>query len=300
MAAVQEPHEELAGLFADSGVTAWLHARDVDTGRELSCRGDEQVVIASIVKILLVLEFARQVSAGQLDPRERVRLSAADRLGGWGTAGCADDVELSLRDLAYFAMSVSDNTAADQLMQRIGPDTVSLLAAELGLSRTRVIGGPRHLLQSMYDDVGARDDAEFTRIFPTLSAPQLRALRVFDPEHTTSSTAAEITRLLAMIWRDEAGPAAACATVRELMRQQILWTRLGSGFAPPVQLAAKSGTLPGLHMEAGVVAYPDGGRYAIAVFARTERFDTRRLDVDLTIGRAAAVAVAALRRSDLD
>jgi beta-lactamase class A len=62
-----------------------------------------------------------------------------------------------------------------------------------------------------------------------------------------------------------------------------------------VRVAAKSGTLPGLHLEAGVAEYPDGGRYAIAVSARTERLDTRRIDVDLAMGEAARVAVEALR-----
>jgi beta-lactamase class A len=156
----------VAEIFDKVGVDAHLHAVDIDTGREFGTGADEQVVIASVFKILLVLEFARQVVAGQVDPAERVVVRAEDRLGGWGTAGCADDVELSLRDLAYFAMSVSDNTAADLLMRRIGPDVVPLLAAELGLVRTRVTGGPRQLLESMYADVGARDATEFARPSP--------------------------------------------------------------------------------------------------------------------------------------
>jgi beta-lactamase class A len=220
---------------------------------------------------------------------------AEDRLGGWGTAGCADDVELSLRDLAYFAMSVSDNTAADLLMRRIGPDVVPLLAAELGLVRTRVMGGPRQLLESMYADVGARDATEFARAFAALPEEQIRGLRVFDPGHTTSSTAREITRLLTLIWRDQAGPPAATAMVRDLMARQMFWTRLPSGFPPEVRVAAKTGTLPGLHIEAGVVEYPDGGRYAIAVFARTQHLNARRIDVDLAMGEAARAVVETLR-----
>ncbi|MBC6462921.1 serine hydrolase [Actinomadura sp. HBU206391] len=285
----------ITSTFAGADVTARLHAVDIADGRELGTGADDQVVIASVFKILLILEFARQVAAGQLDPTERVLVRAEDRLGGWGLAGCADDAEVSLRDLAYFAMSVSDNTAADLLMRRVGPDTVPMLAAELGLARTRVIGGPRQLLESMFADVGARTDAEFAEIFPTLPEDRVRALRAFDPGHTTSSTAREITRLLTLIWRDAAGPAAACALVRELMGRQISWTRLASGFPPQVRVAAKTGTLPGHHIEAGVAEYPDGGRYAIAIFAKTKMLNTRRIDVDLAMGEAARTAVEALR-----
>ncbi|MET8465717.1 serine hydrolase [Micromonospora zamorensis] len=298
--------ERIEAIFAAVGVTASLHVVDVDATDptpggtadgvpEIGVRADDQVVIASIFKVLLVLEFARQVEAGQLDPTERVLVTADDRLGGWGLAGCTDDAEVSLRDLAYFAMSVTDNTAADLLLRRVGPDLLPMLAAELGLSRTRVLGGPRDLVELMLADVGARTEVEFARIFPTLPEERVRAMRVFDPEHTTSSTAREITRLLTLIWRDEAGPPAACAMVRTWMARQIFWTRLAAGFPPGVRVSGKTGTLPGLHLEAGVAEYPDGGRYAIAVFARADRLASRRIDVDLAMGEAARTAVEALR-----
>ncbi|MER7889314.1 serine hydrolase [Micromonospora sp. NPDC094482] len=305
--------ELIEDIFGRAGVTASLHVVDIDAagagdqvpaagaarpaggGREVALRADEQVVIASIFKILLVLEFARQVDAGQLDPTERVLVTAVDRLGGWGLAGCADDAEVSLRDLAYFAMSVSDNTAADLLLRRVGADLLPMLAAELGLARTRIVGGPRELVEMMLTDVGARTEAEFARIFPTLPAERIRAMPVFDPQRTTSSTAREITRLLGLIWRDEAGTAPACAMVRGWMARQLFWTRLAAGFPPGVRVAGKTGTLPGLHLEAGVAEYPDGGRYAIAVFARTDELATRRIEVDLAMGEAARVAVEALR-----
>jgi len=282
-------------IFEKLGADAWLHAVDVDTGREIGYGADDQVVLASVVKVLLVLEFARQVAAGQLDPAERVVVRAADRLGGWGTAGCLDDVELSLRDLAYFAMSVSDNTAADLLVRRVGLDLLPVLAAELGLVRTHIVGSPRHLLESVFADVGARDAEEFARIFTALPEERIRALRVYDPARTNSSTPREVTRLLTMIWQDTAGPPAACAMVRDWMARQLFWTRLPSGFPPPVRVSGKTGTLPGLHIEAGVVEYPDGGRYGVAVFARTRSRDTRAIDVDLAIGQAAREAVESLR-----
>lgn len=288
--------ERIREIFTRAGISGCLHVVDVhEPGRQVEVRADERIVIASVFKILLVLEFARQVVAGQLDPAERVLVRAEDRLGGWGVAGCADDVEVSLRDLAYFTMSVSDNTAADLLLRRVGPDVPSMLAAELELPNTRIVGGPRQLVEVMLADVGARSEADFARIFPTLPAERVRAMRVFDPAHTTSSTAREMTRLLRLIWRDEAGPPAACAMVRELMFRQLFWTRLAAGFPPGVRVAGKTGNLPGLHLEAGVAEYPDGGRFAILVHARTERLSVRRIDVDLAMGEAARTAVEALR-----
>ncbi|AIJ25509.1 beta-lactamase class A [Amycolatopsis methanolica 239] len=110
----------------------WLHARCLDCGGETGHHPDEPVVLASVVKVPLVLELARQVAAGQLDPADRLRVTAADRLSGTGTAGCADDVEMSLRDAAFSALSVSDNTAADLLFDRVGLDNVRSLLRELG------------------------------------------------------------------------------------------------------------------------------------------------------------------------
>ncbi|MCF3133177.1 serine hydrolase [Streptomyces olivochromogenes] len=300
--------ERIRQVFAEAGAEGQLHAMPVHVRstvagedgaepgpREVAVGSDAPVVIASIFKVLLVLEFARQVVGGQLDPQERVRVTAADRFGGWGTAGCLDDVELSLRDLAYFTMSVSDNSAADLLLARVGLDTVRLLAKELGLDRTRIVGGPRDLLESMLAEVGARDEREFAVRYPALPDDRKRRLAILDPRHTTASTPREITRLLRLIWSDAAGPPEACALVRDLMSRQVFRHRLVSGFPDDVTVAAKTGTLPGLHMEAGVARYPDGECYAIAVFARTHDLTASRPSVDAAIGTAAGIAVGFLR-----
>ena len=286
---------EISVVFAQVGVTGFLHVRDVDDDHvEVDLGADEPVVLASVVKVLLAVEYARQVVAGQLEPTERVRVRAADRLGGLGTAACLDEVDISWRDLAMFAMSMSDNTAADLLLRRVGLDTVQLLGAELGLGSTGVTGGPRQIVESMLADVGAADEAEFARVFPTLGTERLAALRVRDPARATAGTPRDMTRLLSLIWRDEAGPAQACRQVRHLMRWQASWHRLAAGFGDEVTVAAKSGTLLDIRNEIGVARYPDGRRYAIAVFTRGG-WGTRRPDVDAAIGQVARLAVERLR-----
>ncbi|GAA2435197.1 serine hydrolase [Streptomyces macrosporus] len=281
--------------FDALGARVRLHACCVDCGRRTGVRPDEPAVLASVVKVPLVLEFARQAAYGQLDPAERVVVRREDRLGGTGTAGCRDDVEMSLRDLALFALSVSDNTAADVLFRRVGVDTVRLLVRELGMERTRIVGSPRALLESVLEDVGAADPAAFAAVYPTLSPERIRALPTLDPLRTNSGTARDATRLLTLIWTDRAGPAEACARVREAMGFQVSRHRLEAAFPEEVAVAAKSGTLPGVRNEIGVVSYPDGGRYAVAVFAETRSLGQRRPDLDAAIGAAGRVAVEELR-----
>ncbi len=104
-----------------------------------------------------------------------------------------------------------------------------------------------------------------------------------------------MTALLTMIWRDEAAPAEACAEIRRIMALQVWPHRLTSGFPSGVTLAAKTGTLPAIRNEAGVVTYPDGSRYAVAVFTSARTYVDRQPMVDASIGKAAFCAVESLR-----
>lgn len=153
---------------------------------------------------------------------------------------------------------------------------------ELGLEHTRFVGGPRALLRAMLDDARA------TGADPAAPRPP-------DPARVTSSTPRDLTRLLQLVWTDAAAPPRACAFVRELMARQLVRTRLGSAFAPPIRVSGKTGTLPGLRMEAGVVEYPDGHRYAVAVAAVGAQAHGHGPEVDAALGRAARAAVERLR-----
>ncbi len=262
-------------IFAAAGVRGFLHARRLGSsaGAGTGTGADAPVVLASVVKVPLAYEFARQVAAGLLDPADRVRASAADRLGGSGSAGFADDVSYSLRDAALLALSVSDNTAADLLFDRVGVDNVRSLLAELGLTRTSVIGAPRDVLRTIIEDTSA-------------GCP----LRALDPLRTSATTPREMTTLLAAIWAGDMG-----APVREWMSAQVSRHRLAAGFPPEVAVAGKTGTMPGIRNEIGVATYPDGASYAVAVFTAGGAETLRRPDIDRAIGEAARAAVDQLR-----
>lgn len=61
-------------------------------------------------------------------------------------------------------------------------------------------------------------------------------------------------------------------------------------------MQAKSGSLMGqVRNEIGVVTYPDGRRYAVAVFTRAHTRAARQPAIDRAIGDVAALAVEHIR-----
>jgi beta-lactamase class A len=286
--------EALAARFARVGARGFVHARDLVTGAEVGLDADAPVAVASVIKVAVAIAFARDVAAGRLDGRERVEVPAELRLGGTGTTGFLDPPLISLRDLARTMLTVSDNAATDIVLDRTGRDSVTAVLDELGLHHTHL----RSDMASMHRRVvaelgldGERDlDAQLARADPDA----VRALDWLDPAHANASTPREITTLLAAIWTDRAGPAQACAFVREVMGEQVSTQRLASGFGPRVAVASKTGTLPGIRNEAGVVTFPDGRRVAVAVFTRCESLADRNPAVDAAIGDGGRMAVEAL------
>ncbi|MDP9862716.1 MULTISPECIES: serine hydrolase [Streptosporangium] len=280
---------DLGALFRAAGVTGYLHAVDVDTGAEVTHGADEPVVLASVFKVALLVEFFRQADAGRLEPSERVTVMADGHTPGpTGVSVMADDVTISLRDLAYLMMAVSDNTAADTLIRRVGLPAVNAMLAAAGLDGTWVEHDCRGLFASIVEDTGQEE-------MPTDPAVIAR-LRALDPARTSRSTPRDMTRLLSMIWRDEAASAESCASMRGLLGLQVWPHRLAAGFPyDDVAVSGKTGTLPTIRNEVGVVEYPDGGCYAVAVFTRSYGTAQNQPRADAVIGTAARAAVERLR-----
>ncbi|MER7844132.1 serine hydrolase [Kitasatospora sp. NPDC096077] len=278
----------MAAAFADAGVTGRLHARDLDSGAELGLDADTAVSTASVHKLCLLVTLFREAAAGRIDLTRQVDVPAAGRTpGGAGLAAMLDAARLSLRDLAYLTAAVSDNTAADVLWDELGLDTVNRTMADLGLSRTVAVHTLRDLIAALAEDTGPDSPVD-----PAVVA----RLRVLDPAFTNHSTPRDMTTLLAALWHGDACPGEYGAALRRLLGLQVWPHRLASGFPfDDVRVHGKTGTLPTLRHEVGVVEYPDGGRYALAVFTRAAATTITLPAADAAIGTAGRLAVDALR-----
>nr|WP_202501453.1 serine hydrolase [Streptomyces sp. SID5785] len=283
-------------LFADAGVSGLVHVADVRRPEAAVTLGpDERVPIASVYKVPLMAAFWRQVDAGVLDPRRAVTLDPSQRVAGpTGISVLADPVTMSLRDLVVLMMTVSDNTAADAVLRAVGPAAVAQTCRALGLPDTHVHGGVAHTWDRLVAETGTGSLSAAMRHIASndTAAPE----DVYDPAHTSSSTPADIARLLHAIWTDRAASPAHCAFMREVMSRQPWRHRLASGFPyDDVRVSGKTGTLGALRHEAGVVELPDGSTYTAVVFTRAARADATLPRADAAIGTAARTAIESLR-----
>ncbi len=297
----------LAQPFARAGCRAWLRVIDIDGPGAVALDDDAPVVAASVFKVLVALELLRQAGAGRYDLAERVRVPPDDRTPGpTGLSTFTDEAELSLRDLARMMLSVSDNAATDVLLHRVGLPAVNATAAALGLAHTVVTGNLRDLLAGIGRDLGfagwreLQEAADDPQAPPGYVAGLRRRLVTVDalvPERTTRTTARDMATMLRLIWLDRAAPVPVCARLRRLLAGQVTRHRLAAGFPADVRVSAKSGSLLGVvRNEIGVVEYPDGARYAVAVFTRADEPFRGEREIDAAIGAVAASAVARLRR----
>lgn len=286
---------EIKNLLAGAGCDGWLCVLDVDGDGEVHVGSGEPVVAASVFKVIVALEVFRQAAEGRLDPREHVSVRPSEStFGPTGLSLFADEAQVSIRDLATLMLTISDNAATDLLIERVGLDRVAATLAELGMEATVVPYSLGGMLDSIAREAGSATWREFLASEP--GDEVLHASRAMRPEHAIRTTAADMARLLRLIWLDRAGPAEACAQVRALMGRQVTRHRLATGFPHGVRVAAKSGGLFGVvRNEVGVVCFPDGRRYAAAVFTRAHRPHAGDNEINTVIGTVAAAAVAALR-----
>jgi beta-lactamase class A len=275
------------------GLTAFVHAASIADDGEVGVRADDPVVAASVFKIPVLVEACRQVASGEIDAQRRFDLAADDFavLGPTGLSVFSDAVSLSFRDLCLSMMSVSDNRATDVVMDAVGLDRIAATMQDLGLPGTVVADDCAALLGSIREDLGRPVDA--------LGAGDEEALlttRALDPLRTNRTTPRETTELLDRLWTDRGLEPAACGEARRILGLQVWPHRLRAGFPGDAwTVSGKTGTLPMVRNEVGVVEHAAGGRYAVAVFLRLPSAASAAPHFDRAIGDIAAAAVAELR-----
>jgi beta-lactamase class A len=258
---------DIAALVNSFSGVMGVAARDLISGEEISVNADVRFPTASTIKTAVMIEAYHQAAEGRLLLTAPLTLESGDKVGGSGVLnGLRDGLSLTVGDLIHLMIVLSDNTATNLLINRLGAARISERMAFYGLRDTKIF-------RPTFRD-GRAD------ILPELE-------REFGLGMTTPR---EMARLMALIAEGKAvSPEASAAMLATLRRQQdrAMIPRLLPADAG-LQIGNKTGTDEEKH------AGPDGTRrhvradaaivtgknvkYAIAIYAR--QVEDRRWSVD--------------------
>lgn len=204
--------EMLSRLESLSGHIGF-YCKDLATGECLAFHGDEPVVAASVIKLCVMAEAFRRREEGSLDFAEPVVIRPEDKKPSCGALTYLHDgLCVTLGDLVELMIILSDNTATNLLIDRLGTESINRFMASLGLS-------------------------ERTRCRRKLFMPELSARGI-----TNHVTAADIGLLLEKMHRGEVVSGAASAEMLQILRDQRLNGKMPFHLAPrKIRCAHKTG-----------------------------------------------------------
>jgi beta-lactamase class A len=113
---------------------------DLTSGQKFALHADDVFPQASTIKVAVLAELYHQAQTGKLKLTDLYTVNASDlvpdsNIMGGLTPGIT---RITLRDLATMMIAVSDNSAANVLIDRIGMENVNALMDTLGLPHTRL------------------------------------------------------------------------------------------------------------------------------------------------------------------
>jgi len=110
-----------------------------DSGETLSVNADDPIEAASVIKLFIMAEAMRQQQEGLISLDERITVQREDALPSCGALSYMTlPVALPIRDLVTLMIILSDNTATNLLIDRLGADNINALIGRLGLTGTRL------------------------------------------------------------------------------------------------------------------------------------------------------------------
>ena len=132
-ASIHEIDQHLDGVMG-------VAIEDLTTGDQFFLHENEVFAQASSIKIAVLAELYRQAQQGKLKLTDLYTVQASDLVADSNImSGLTPGVtRVTLRDLATMMVAVSDNSATNVLIDRVGMENVNAMLDSLGLSHTRL------------------------------------------------------------------------------------------------------------------------------------------------------------------
>ncbi len=173
-------------------------------GREVAGRNaDKSMKTASIGKLLLLIEVARQCAEGDLTGTTLLRQDPELHVADSGIWQHLHVEELAVHDLCVLIASVSDNLATNTLLKQVGLQRIHHLAESLGLHHTALLDYVRdHRGPHDPETLSTGSASEFSLVMSQLSRNELVSPTVSDQVNAWLATNVDLSMVASVFGVD--------------------------------------------------------------------------------------------------
>ena len=209
------------------------------------------------------------MDAGNFTLDDRWELTVAEKNLGSGVLVFFDDGLMpTVRDLLTLMIIISDNTATDMLINRLGKEQIVKTMRELGLQNIHLPLTIRQIFETILPSADPTlDPYEGALSYKDFTPPANAAGYSKGPDNNVS-TPRDMTQLVELIYSGRAASRAATDEMLRILLKQTLNDRLPRFLPPGTRVAHKTGTLDGFRNDAGILYVDDSQHVAITVFSQ--------------------------------
>lgn len=269
--------------------------KHLESGNEILVNADKTYPMASTFKLPLLVEMYYEKAAGKLSMEDRIEVMPSDLHIGSGVMIAQFDppgVQLNIRNLVNLMMRISDNSAADILLNRVGPANVTARMKNLGLNSIRVDRTAQEMILNQsgldYAKYGALPVRQVRKMLDAVdSGTAARANDQFNKTEKDVAKPSDMNRILEKLYLGEVVDRATSDEIIDILKECQTGTARIPGLLPAdTTVAHKSGTIGGSVNDTGIVFLPyNAGHLAVTVLmkdAKAPTADRERVIADIT------------------
>tara|TARA_B100000686_G_scaffold326620_1_gene384641 strand:+ start:363 stop:1304 length:942 start_codon:yes stop_codon:yes gene_type:complete len=273
--------DEVERICAVSGAVIGFGFLHMESGIRLIVNEEVPFPMASTYKIAIAARLLKRIDEKSLSLDELVEILQDDLSPGGGIIKAHisfPGLILSIHNLISLAMTISDNTASDKILELAGgPDAVNDFLMQVGCRDMRIDRSTKKMITDVY---GVTDrlpnqrwshqvllENDLTRM--TGDPPEDSANKFLnDPRDSTTPKSMVI--LLEKLQSGSLLSVETTAALLKIMEQCASGNQRLRGLLPPgVAVTHKTGTIPKVCLnDVGMLHLPDGGYVIVAVFVR--------------------------------
>ncbi|MEM7349129.1 MAG: serine hydrolase [Chloroflexota bacterium] len=245
-----------------------ISAHHIESGETVHHNGEALFPMASVLKIPVLVTAFRQLEQGRFRLEDRWDLQDHHKAPGSGILPYFEpSVSPTVYDLLTLMIIISDNTATDMILDRLGgPLVVEQTMHDLGLTDIHLKLTNKELVADCLPEsdpeaeVPEREQA-FYKVGYIRNGVAFRR----SPENNVSSAKA-MTNLVRMIFAGEVTNEESTAHMLTILSKQQFKMRLPRFLPPGTRCDHKTGTLAGVRNDSGLIHIDDNNHVALTLY----------------------------------